>query len=173
MTLLCFPLLALLVVNFVGFAAQLVLQLVLPRSPTLHLDCKIDSGRCIQPKTLGNLLQIQRIHVENVFLFVTCICLQIGTIAILCCTVQVVVSINELCKLLLDIGELLDRELILVWPYLLLLEESYEAKLTLKDEKQCFPSALRAPAGSPDAMDVIVWVIRGVELNDPVDFREV
>lgn len=108
---------------------------MLPRRLSRDLDCKIDARWHSQAKTFRNACQIKRIHVEYVSLAVARIRLQVRFVAVLGGAIQVIVFVNQLHKLLLDVGQLALGELVLVRLDLLLLEITEEADLMLVDEE--------------------------------------
>jgi hypothetical protein len=104
---------------------------------------------------------------------VTSVGLQVGAIAILSCTVQVVVPFDELHELFLDTGQLLDWELVLIWAHFLLAEEAKETKLVLQQEKKSTATTIGATARTAHSVDIIIRIIGRVVLDNPIDLREI
>ena len=99
--------------------------------------------------------------------------LQVRSIAILSGAVQIVVPLNQLGHLFVDVRKLLCGELVLVWTHFLLPQESEEAKLVLQEEEEGASAALRASACSAHSVNIVIWIIGRVKLDDPIDFREI
>ena len=103
----------------------------------------------------------------------TCVGLQVRSIAILGGAVEVVVPLNQLSHLFVDVRELFCGELILVWTHFLLPQESEEAKLVLQEEEKGAPATFRASASSAHSVDIVIRIIGRVKLDDPINFREI
>ena len=63
------------------------------------------------------------------------VCLKVRAVPILGRAIQIVIPLNQLQELLLDIGQLLSRELVLVRSHLLKTKEPQEADFVLEQEK--------------------------------------
>ena len=74
--------------------------------------------------------------------------------------------------LTLDVRNLLIRELVLVQRHLGDLQEPEESQLAREQEQQTL-SVLAGTRRTTDAVNVVARIIRGVELDDPVDFGDV
>lgn len=109
---------------------------------SLHFHGEVYTRWCAQAKRSRNLLQVELVNVENVSLLVAGVGLEVGAVAVLGRTVQVVVPLDQLHELVLDARQLLHGEFVLVWPHLLLAEEAEEAELMLKQEEEGATSTL-------------------------------
>ena len=87
--------------------------------------------------------------------------------------VQVVVLADEHLKLALDVENLLGRKLELDKWDLCFLEVANEADLVGLQEHQTLTLAVRTSCGTTDTVNVVSRVIRRVELDDPVDSRNI
>lgn len=103
----------------------------------------------------------------------TSVGLQVGAIAVLCCTVEIVVPLDQLHELLLNARQLLHGELVLVWSHLLLSQEAKEAQLVLEQEEEGTATTLGATTCPAHSVDVVIGIIGRVELDDPVNLREI
>jgi len=99
--------------------------------------------------------------------------LQIAAVAILRRGVQVVVLVHELYELVLDVRQFAHGEFELVWLHLLLLEEADEADLVLQQEEQGLAATIGATTRPTDSVDVVIGIIWGVVLDDPVNLWKV
>ena len=100
---------------WLGSLPKLLLQLVLSHSSPLDLHIEVDMGRCCEAETVRDLGQVELVYVEEVALLVRGVGLEVGTVAVLGRTVQVVVALDQLHELLLHVRELGLGELVLVW----------------------------------------------------------
>lgn len=87
--------------------------------------------------------------------------------------VQIVVLSNELLQLGLDIHNLRLGELELNDGDTRLLEVLQEANLGRLQEHQTATLAIGTTSGTTDTVNVVTGVIRGIELDDPVDGRDI
>ena len=166
-------LLARLVKRLVSPFAQLILQLVLSSSSSLDFDRQVHPRRCCEAEAESNLGEIKLVDVEDVALAVRRVSLQIRPISVLGGTVKVEVAFDEFHELFVDLCELLDRELVLVRPDLLLSQEPQETQLVIEEEEECFAATFLATASTPDSVDVVIGIIRRIVLDHPVNFGEV
>ena len=87
--------------------------------------------------------------------------------------VQVIVLANEHLKLALDVQNLLGRKLELDERDLRLLEVAQETHLVGLQEHQTLALAVGTTCSTTDAVNVVSGVIRRVELDDPVNCRNI
>ena len=87
--------------------------------------------------------------------------------------VQVVVLADEHLKLALDVKDFLGRKLELDKWDLRFLEVAEEADLIGLQEHQTLALAICTSCGTTDTVNVVSWVIRRVELDDPVDSGDI
>ena len=87
--------------------------------------------------------------------------------------VQVVILADEHLKLALDVQDLLGGKLELDKRDLRLLEVTEEADLVGLQEHQTLALAVCTSCGTTDTVNVVSRVIRRVELDDPVDSRNI
>ena len=80
----------------------------------MDLHVKVNARGCCQAERLGEFCKVKLVDIENVSLFVRGVGLKIRSVAILCGTVQVIVTLNQLHELLVHVGELVLGELIFV-----------------------------------------------------------
>ena len=73
----------------------------------------------------------------------------------------------------MDVSKFIIGELVLVWTDLGLLQESKEAKLVLVDEEKGSTLATCTSSSTAYSMDVVFGIIWWVELDDPVNIREI
>lgn len=99
--------------------------------------------------------------------------LQVAAVAILSRCVQVIILIDKLHELVLNVGQFVDGEFKLIWLYLLLFEEANEADLVLQQEEQGFATAVGATTSPTNSVDVIIGIIWGVVLDNPVNLWKV
>jgi len=103
----------------------------------------------------------------------TSVCLQVRAIAVLRRAVKVVILLDQAHKLVLNVGKLLYWEFVLVRTHFLQPQEAEEAELVLEQEQKGAATTVRATARTTNTMDIVIRIIRRVELNDPVDLREI
>ena len=72
----------------------------------------------------------------------------------------------------LNVSDPINRETILVQRHFCHFQEPQESQFGRQQEEQTLADFARS-SGSTDAMDVVPWVIRGIELDDPIDFGDV
>ena len=99
--------------------------------------------------------------------------LQVRSVAVFRCAVEVIVSLNQLGHLFTDVGKLLGREFVLIWTHLALPQEPQEAQLVFKQEQEGTATAFGASARSTHSMNVVIRVIGWVKLDNPIDLREI
>ena len=99
--------------------------------------------------------------------------LQVRAIAVLSRAVEVVVLLNELHELILNAGQLLHGELVLVGPHFLLAQEPQETKLVLQQEKQSPAATIGATTCPAHSVDIVIGIIGRVKLHNPVDLGEI
>lgn len=118
------------------------------------------------------------------------VCLKIGTVAILgrlywrACQlialadtngvittdlVQIIILSNQLLQLRLDINNLLRRELKLDHGNASFLEMLEESNFRRLQEHQTAALAVRSTGRASNSVDIVSWVIRRIELDNPVD----
>lgn len=100
----------------VGLApfSKLFLNLLFLWRLSRHLHVQADPRRGRKTKCFSGLLQVQFIHIKYVSQLMGRVRLQIRPISVLSWAVQVVVSLHQFAKLLLDVSQLRLRELIFV-----------------------------------------------------------
>jgi hypothetical protein len=97
-----------------------------------------------------------------------CVGLQVALVAIFCALVKVVVLRYELVELGLDVDDLFGGEIEFYNGNTGVFEVGEETDFGGLEEEEGSTFAVRATRCSTDTVDVISWVIRGVELNYPV-----
>lgn len=87
--------------------------------------------------------------------------------------VEIVILVDQFLKLGLNIHDLLGWEVELDHGHTSFLELTQEAYFVRLEEHQTLALAVRATCRTTDAVDIVSWVIRWVELHDPVHSRNV
>jgi hypothetical protein len=95
--------------------------------------------------------------------------LEIRSVAILGALVEVVVLGNQLLELRLHVDNLLGRKFKLDYGHTGGLEMGEKPYFGRLEEHQRAAFAIRATRCSPDAVDIISRIIRGVELKNPIN----
>jgi hypothetical protein len=95
--------------------------------------------------------------------------LEIRPIAILSRAIQVEVFVNQLHKLVLNLSKFIFGELIFIRLYLSLSEIPEESKLVLEQEEKGFTFACCSSGCPTDSMDIVLWIIGRVILNNPIN----
>lgn len=145
-----------------------------------------DRRRNREAKRLGDLGQVEVVHVEDALERVRGVALDVSAEAVARRLVQVEVLGDELLELrqsvqpgshlpshlTLDVRNLVVREAILVERHLGRLEEAQKPKLGRQKEEQAL-AGLTGARCPTDAVDVVARVVGRVELDDPVDFGDV
>lgn len=90
-------------------------------------------------------------------------------VAILSTLVKVVVLADELLQLALNVDDLVGGELELHDGNAGILEILEEADFVGEEEHERAALCVGATGGTTDSVDVVAGVIRGIELDDPVD----
>lgn len=156
-----------------SLVSQLVLQLMFTGSVTRYFYGKVNPWRHGKTKRLGDRTQVELVDIEDVFLVVRCVRLEVRSVTILRRAIQVVVLFDQFHELLLNVCQLALRELILIWPNFLLLQVAEEAKFVLENEEQCAARPIGTTCRPTNTMNVIIWVIWWIELDNPVNVREI
>jgi len=73
----------------------------------------------------------------------------------------------------LNVGQFVDGEFKLIWLHLLLFEEADETNLVLQKEEQSFAATVRTTTRPAHSVDVIIGIIWGVVLDNPVHLWKV
>ena len=100
---------------------------------------------------------------------VTRVRVEVAPIPLLGALVKVVVLRDQLLELGLSIEDLLRWELVLDHGHTRLLKVPQKRGLVRLQEKQAASLALRATRRSANTMNAVARIIRGIELDDPVN----
>lgn len=124
-----------------------------------------------ETKALGNLSKIQLVDIKDATQRVRSIGVQIAAVTVLGTLVQVVVLTDELLELRLNVDDLVGGEVKLDNGNAGGLEMRQEADLVGLEEHKGSALGVVASSGSTNTMNVVARVIRGVELDDPINGR--
>lgn len=162
-----------------SLAVELLTGLATIGSATLDLvprhglaECNINAGRRGEAEALGNLGEVELVHVVNGAKRVRGVCVKVRLEGLLGALLQVVVLADELLQLALDVLDLLGGELELDDGHTRCLEVRQEANLVGLQEQQTAASLVGASGGTTDAVNVVAGVVRRIELDDEVDFGD-
>lgn len=168
-------------------AASLLLLLLVAAETGAQLD--VNAGGSIETEALGDLDKIKLVHVEHGAEGVRSICLEIRTVTILgrlqtwisiqktqnhqnimmAYLVKIVVLADELFQLGLHVDNLGAGELELHDWHTRLLEVLQETDFRRLEEHQTAALAFLTTSGTSDAVNVVTRIIRGIELDNPID----
>jgi len=99
--------------------------------------------------------------------------LEVRSVPVFCGAIQVIVLFNELHKLILDVGQFAVGELVLIGADLRLLQIAQKSELVLVNKEKRLALAASSSGCPSDSMDVVLGIIRGVVLDNPVYVGEV
>lgn len=168
-------------------AASLLLLLLVAAETGAQLD--VNAGRSSETEALRNLDEVKLVHVEHSAEGVRSVCLEIRTVTILgrlqkCIStektldhqktviaylVKIVVLADEFLQLGLHIDNLGTGELELHDWHTRLLEVLQETNLRRLEEHQTAALAFLTTSGTSDTVNVVTRIIRGIELDNPID----
>jgi len=106
--------------------------------------------------------------VENILVPVRCVRQQVGAVGFSGAFVEVIVFLHQCDHLGRNLQDLLRWKVKLLELALGCLEITQKSQLLWEEEEQRSSAAGGATRSSPHSVDVVSWVIRGVELHDPV-----
>ena len=132
----------------------------------------IHSRRHREPEALRHLVQIQPVDIKDRAERVTRVRLQVAAIAVLGAAVEVVVLSDEFLELGLHVDDAVGGEFEFDEGHASLFEVDEEAYLAGLEEHEGAAGAVAAAGGAADAVDVVARVVGGIELQDPVDRRD-
>jgi hypothetical protein len=162
----------------VALKAAALPRLASVRPPALHLfaahgrvERNIYTRRCAEAKALGHLLEIQLVNVVDGAQAVAGVGVQVRLEGLLGALLQVVVLADELLELRLHVDDLLGGELELDDGHTCCLEMRQEADFVGLQEQQTAALGVGASGGTTDTVDVVAGVVRGVELDNEIDGR--
>mmetsp|Transcript_2587 Transcript_2587/g.9978 ORF Transcript_2587/g.9978 Transcript_2587/m.9978 type:complete len:386 (-) Transcript_2587:812-1969(-) len=144
--------------------------LLVPRSV---LQVELDLGRCREAEGLRHLREVQLVDVEAVLVAVGRIRVHVRPVSIPRATMQVVVLLDHALELRLNVGDFIGRETVLCHRHACFSQVLKEPELLWQQEEQGLAYTLGPSGGSPDAMDVLLGLVWRIELNDPIDLRDV
>lgn len=148
-------------------------------SSSLHLVSRhglakrnVYAGRRCETKALGHLGEVELVDIVDGAQAVAGVGVEVRLEGVLGALLQVVVLANELLELRLDVLDLLGGELKLHDGHLGGLEVRQEADFVGLEEEQAAAGLVGATGGTTDTVNVVAGVVRGVELDDEVDFGD-
>ena len=136
-------------------------------------DPDVDVRRGHEPVALAHRAEVERGHVEDLLERVALVGADVGLEGLLGAQVEEVVLGDQLLELGLDVADLGPGELELVERDVGLLEVAEEAELLGPEDEEGVALAALAAGGAADAVDVLLGVVGGVVLHDPVDVGDV
>mmetsp|Transcript_19410 Transcript_19410/g.55435 ORF Transcript_19410/g.55435 Transcript_19410/m.55435 type:complete len:231 (-) Transcript_19410:943-1635(-) len=137
------------------------------------LDAQTHGRRNAQAKGASNGCEVELVDVVHVLVRVARVRHEVAAVGVLGALVQVIVGAHELFHLLLHVGHLVRRELVLVHGDLGLAQVLQELEFARKQEQQRAPASRGATRGTAHTVDVLLRIIRRVELDDPVHVGDV
>jgi len=146
-----------------------VLSNCLPRD----FDSKVNSWRYVQTEGFGDGTKVKRIDVEYVTLVMRCVSLEVGSVPVFGCAVQVIVLLYQFLELVLDVGKFVFWEFILVWRDFRLFQISQECELMLIDEEKSTSGSTCSSGCSSYSMNIIFWIIWRIKLYNPINVWEI
>mmetsp|Transcript_16939 Transcript_16939/g.48947 ORF Transcript_16939/g.48947 Transcript_16939/m.48947 type:complete len:423 (+) Transcript_16939:355-1623(+) len=143
---------------------------LIPSSAALGVtERQIDPGRTRETKRRPHRLQIQIVHVENISQRMTRVRQQIRSIRVPRGAIQVIILLDETHQLTLDVGHLFGGEFVLVEGDPCGLEITEEARFFGGQEQQGPSGSGRSSGCTSHPMDVLLGIVRRIELYDPID----
>lgn len=129
----------------------------------------IHPGRDREAEALGHFNQIELMDVEDGAERMAGVGLQVAAVAVLGAAVEVVILSDQFLELGLDVDDAFGGEFEFDEGHAGLFQVGEEADLARLEEHEGAAGAVAAAGGAADAVDVVAWVVRRVELEDPVD----
>lgn len=117
--------------------------------------------------------EVQSVDAVDLFERVGVVGADVGLVGLLSRLVEVIVLLYQLLQLRLNIGNLSPGELKLAQWDLGLFEEAEEAQFFRSEDEQSVASTVDPSSCSAHSVDVLLGVIWGIILDDPVDLRDV
>lgn len=134
-------------------------------------ESDINTRRLCETEALGDLGKIQFVDVKDAAQRVRSVGVHVAAVTVLGALVQVVVLADELLELRLNVDNLLGGEVELGDGNTSGLEMRQEAELVGLKEHKGSTLVVAASSGSTDTVNVVARVIRRVELDNPVNRR--
>lgn len=132
---------------------------------------KMDFGRDGESEALTDADEVETMDTVDVLQGVSSVALQVGFVGIVGRAVEVIVLLEKFLQLGLDVGQF--GEFVLVERDLVLTEVFEEAELRGKQEEQGTTGGAETTRGTSNAVDVLARIIRGIELNNPINLGDI